>query len=254
VIPISAVVIAQNEEASLLRALESVRFCDEIVVVDSGSTDRTRELAEQAGARVIVNAPWPGFVVQRNFGVDAARHDWILALDADERVTPALRAEIEACRAAGFGAAAYRIPRVAFYMGRWIRATDWYPDPQVRLFDRRRGRWQGRLVHESVRVDGPVKRLRSDMEHFPYRDVSAHARKIESYTTLWARQAYEDGRRAGLCALTLVPVWAFFRNYLLKGGILLGGAGLTVSTLNAYYTFLKLAKLAELSRDSTPSL
>jgi glycosyltransferase involved in cell wall biosynthesis len=253
VVPVSAVVIAQNQEGKLPGALESVGFCDEIVVVDSGSSDRTRELAEQAGARVIVNAPWPGFVVQRNFAVDAARHDWILALDADERVTPALRAEIEACRAAGFGQAAYRIPRVAFYMGRWIRGTDWYPDPQVRLFDRRRARWQGRLVHESVKVNGPVGRLRSDMEHFPYADVSAHLRKIDSYTTLWAQQARDEGRHAGLLGMTLAPAWAFVRNYFLKGGLLLGSAGLAVSTLNSYYTFVKLAKLAELSRDQRPS-
>ena len=252
-VPLSAVVIAQNEEQKLPGALESVRFCDETVVVDSGSSDRTRELAEAAGARVIVNAPWPGFVVQRNFAVDAARNDWILALDADERVTPALRAEIEALRGSGFGPAAYRIPRVAFYMERWIRGTDWYPDPQIRLFDRRRARWQGRLVHESVKADGPVGHLRSDMEHFPYTDVSAHLRKIESYTTLWARQAHDEGRRTGLVDMTLAPAWAFLRNYVVKGGLFLGSAGLTVSTLNAYYTFVKLAKLAELSRDGRPS-
>jgi glycosyltransferase involved in cell wall biosynthesis len=252
-VPISAVLIAQNEEAKLPGALESVRFCNEIVVVDSGSSDRTRELAEAAGARVIVNAPWPGFVVQRNFAVDAASHDWILALDADERVTPALRAEIEALRAAGFDEAAYRIPRVAFYMGRWIRGTDWYPDPQVRLFDRRRGRWQGLLVHESVKVDGPLGRLAADMEHFPYDDVAAHMRKIDSYTTLWARQAHAAGRRTGAFDMSVAPAWAFVRNYFVKGGVFLGSAGLTVATLNAYYTFVKLAKLAELSRDGRPS-
>jgi glycosyltransferase involved in cell wall biosynthesis len=252
VLPLSAVLIAQNEEAKLKGALESVGFCDEIVVVDSGSTDRTREIAEQAGARVIVNAPWPGFVAQRNFAVDAARHDWILALDADERVTPALRAEIEALRGAGFQEAAYRIPRVAFYMGRFIRGTDWYPDPQVRLFDRRRARWQGQLVHESVKVSGAVGRLRSDMEHFPYDDVSAHMRKIDSYTTLWARQARDAGRQTGALDLTVAPAWAFLRNYLVKGGLRFGAAGFTVSTLNAYYTFVKLAKLAELWHDGRP--
>src|SRR5713101_5943926 len=122
--PLSAVVITQDEEARLPAALESVRFCDEVVVVDSGSTDRTLEIARAAGARVLVNSPWPGFVAQRNVAVEAARHDWVLALDADERVTPALREEIQALRARGFDRAGYRIPRAAFYLGRWIRATD----------------------------------------------------------------------------------------------------------------------------------
>jgi len=248
VTPLSAVLITKDEEERLPAAIESVRFCDEIVVVDSGSTDRTRDIAGAAGARVIVNAPWPGFVVQRNVAVDAARHDWVLALDADERVTPALREEIQAVRARGFeGCGGYRIPRVAHYLGRWIRATDWYPDPQIRLFDRRRARWQGELVHESVRVQGTVGRMRAEMEHHPYRDVSHHLQKIDNYTSLWATQAYAAGRRTGYLDLALAPAWAFLRNYVVKGGFRLGKAGLGVSSLNAYYTYTKLAKLDELS-------
>lgn len=246
--PVSAVLITQDEEDRLPAALESVGFCDEILVVDSGSTDRTREVAGSAGARVILNGPWPGFVAQRNFAVGAARHDWILALDADERITPDLGKEIQAARAAGFVHAGYRMPRVAFYLGRWIRGTDWYPDLQLRLFDRRRGRWEGALVHESVRVEGSVGRFRSELEHYSYRDIGHHMRSIDGYTTLWARQAFEAGRRAGLLEAFAASLWAFFRNYLLKGGVLLGGAGLTVSTLNAYYTYAKLAKLQELTQ------
>ncbi len=249
---LSAVIIAQDEEAKLPGALESVAFCDETVVVDSGSTDGTRELAERAGARVIVNAPWPGFVAQRNFAVEAARHDWILALDADERIPSLLRQEIEALRSRGFSPPGYRIPRVAFYMGRWIRGTDWYPDPQTRLFDRRRGRWQGSLVHESVHLDGQPGRLSAAICHLAYDDVSAHLRKIDSYTTLWARQSHAAGRAAGLAEMALGPAWAFVRNYFLRHGFLLGRAGLTISTLNAYYTFVKLAKLAELGRQPKP--
>jgi glycosyltransferase involved in cell wall biosynthesis len=249
----SAVLIAQNEENNIQAALQSVAFCEERVVVDSGSTDRTRELAEAAGARVILNTPWPGFVAQRNFAVERARHDWILALDADERITPALREEIGSLRAEGLACAAYRVPRVVFYMGRWIRATDWYPDCQIRIFDRRRGRWEGALVHESVRVQGRVGRLSSPMEHYPYADISAHLRKIDGYTTLWARQAFEAGRRTNTLGMALIPLWTFLRNYLLKRGVLLGQAGLTVSTLNAYYTYVKLAKLAELVRGEASS-
>jgi glycosyltransferase involved in cell wall biosynthesis len=253
VTPLSAVLITKDEEARLPAAIESVRFCDEIVVVDSGSTDRTRDIATAAGARVIVNAPWPGFVVQRNVAVDAARHDWVLALDADERVSPPLREEIQQLRARGFDCGGYRIPRVAYYLGRWIRATDWYPDPQVRLFDRRQARWQGELVHESVKVQGLVRRLRAEMEHLPYRDISHHLQKIDSYTTLWAAQAYGAGRRTGLLDLAFAPLWAFLRNYIVKSGFRLGRAGLAVSSLNAYYTYAKLAKLDELTlRDGRP--
>jgi len=253
VVPLSAVLVTHNEEARLPAALESVRFCDEVVVVDDGSTDRTREIAEDAGARVVLNAPWPGFVAQRNRAVAESRHDWVLALDADERVTPVLRAEIEALRTSRFPHAGYRIPRVAFHLGRWIRGTDWYPDPQLRLFDRRRGRWAGALVHESVQVDGTVGRLRGELEHVPYRDIASHVAKIDRYTTLWARGAYDAGRRTSALEVALVPHLTFLRNYLVKGGVRLGWAGYTISRLNAYYTFLKLAKLAELQRAAETS-
>jgi glycosyltransferase involved in cell wall biosynthesis len=246
-IPLSAVLIALNEEKMLADALRSVAFCDEIVLVDSGSTDGTRALAEQAGARVIVNAPWPGFVAQRDLAVRAARHDWVLALDADERVGDALRREVETLRASGFAAAGYRIPRVATYLGRSIRGTDWYPDWQVRLFDRTRAAWQGDLVHESVAVRGPVGRLRGELEHHPYADISDHLRKIDSYTTLWARQAHGAGRRSNVIDAVAGASWAFFRNYVLKRGFLLGSVGLLVSVLNTHYTFVKLAKLRELA-------
>lgn len=245
--PISAVLITLNEESRLAAALESVRFCEEVLVVDAHSTDRTREIAAAAGARVLVRA-WDGFTPQRNQAVAAARHDWVLAVDADERVTPALRAEIEAMRAAGFAEAGYRIPRVAFYLGRWIRGTDWYPDPQLRLFDRRHGRWTGGLVHESVQVDGPVGRLRGELEHHTYEDIADHMGAIDRYTTLWARQAHAEGRRAGPLDGCVASTWAFIRNYVVRRGFLLGEAGLTVSTFNAYYTYAKMAKLRELAR------
>jgi glycosyltransferase involved in cell wall biosynthesis len=248
VTPISAVLITLDEERHLPAALASVAFCDEVLVLDAGSADRTRELAEAAGARVVVNSPWPGFVAQRNAAAARAAHDWILAVDADERVTPALREEILAARSAGFRRTGYRIPRVAFYQGRWIRATDWYPDRQLRLFDRRHGAWEGGLVHESVRVRGRVGRLRGELEHYPYTDLSDHLQKIDRYTTLWARQAHQAGRRTGPIEMALGSTWAFLRCYLLRRGFRLGGAGLTVSTLAAHYTFLKLAKLLELRR------
>lgn len=247
-VPISAVLIACDEERRIAEALSSVAFCEERLVVDSGSRDRTREIAAEAGARVLVNVPWPGYVAQRNLAASEARHDWLLFLDADERVTPALRQEIEARRQDGFDRAGYRLPRVAHYLGRWIRGTDWYPDLQLRLYDRRRGRWQGGLVHESVRVEGQVGRLAGELEHRSYEDVGDHLRRIEAYTTLWARQAHAEGRRASLAGLVASPAWALFRNYVVKGGFLLGEAGLVVSVLNAHYAFAKLARLRELRR------
>lgn len=250
--PISAVLITLNEEPRVAAALESVRFCDEVLVLDAGSTDRTREIAAAAGARVETRA-WEGFTSQRNQAAALARHDWILAVDADERVTPALRAEIDTLRSSGFAQAGYRIPRVAFYLGQWIRGTDWYPDPQLRLYDRRRGRWTGGLVHESVRVEGSIGRLRNDLEHYSYDDISDHLATIDRYTTLWARQAHGEGKRAGLLDGCVASTWAFIRNYVVRRGFLLGEAGLTVSTLNAYYTYAKMAKLRELARTTTAS-
>ncbi len=251
-VPLSAVLIAQNEARVIAEALASVAFCDEVVVVDSGSSDATRQIANAAGARVLTNAPWPGFVAQRDFAVRAATYDWVLALDADERVGPVLADEIRALRDEGFAAAGYRVARVAFYLGRWIRGTDWYPDWQVRLFDRTRAAWQGDLVHESVAVRGPIGRLRGELEHHPYADIADHLRKIDSYTTLWAQQAHAAGRRSDVIDTAAGAAWAFFRNYVLRRGWLLGGAGFTISVLNTHYTFSKLAKLCELDRSPRP--
>ena len=207
-----------------------------------------RERAAADGARVELGTPWPGFVAQRTRATALATHDWVLALDADERVGDALRAEIEALDRAGFKHAGYRIPRVAYYLGRWIRGTDWYPDWQVRFFDRTRAAWKGDLVHESVQVDGRVGRLHGELEHHPYADVSDHLRKIDSYTTLWAKQAHSAGRRTNIVDMTAGATWAFLRNYLLKRGLVLGSAGFIISVLNTHYTFVKLAKLRELER------
>jgi (heptosyl)LPS beta-1,4-glucosyltransferase len=246
---ISGVIITYNEEDRLADALASLDFCDERVVVDAGSTDGTLRVAERAGARVIVNAPWPGFVAQRRLATESARHDWVFALDADERISAPLRAEVAALRARGLQGPGYVMPRVARYLGRWIRATDWYPDFQLRLFHRQRAQWQGALIHESVRAhEGQPVRLRGELQHFSYRSVSEHLRHIEKYASLWARQSFDEGRRAGVAAACAAGAFAFFRNYVLKRGLLLGSAGLAISTLNAHYTFSKLLLLHELER------
>ncbi len=247
---LTVTVITRNEAANLAAALESVRWADEIVVVDSESTDETVEIARRYTTAVIVR-PWPGYVDQKNFAAAQAAHDWILSLDADERVSPELAAEIRGVLATPPQADGYRIPRVAFHFGRWIRSTDWYPDFQLRLYDRRRATWAGRHVHESVKTEGPVKRLRGELQHYAYRDLSHHVQTMDRYTTLAARQMFEDGRRANLFHVLVLPRLAFFRNYILRGGVWDGMPGLVISVMNAYYVGLKFAKLWELCSLST---
>lgn len=245
---LTVTVIARNEAAQIAAALETVSWADEIVVVvDAQSTDETGVVARRFTDRVVTRA-WSGYVEQKNHAAGLAGHDWILSLDADERVTPELKEEIRGLLAAEPGARGYRVPRVTRYLGRWIRTTDWYPDLQLRLYDRRHGRWAGGHIHESVEVGGPVGRLRADLQHYPYRDIAHHLQKIDRYTTLAARQMSERGRRAGVLDIVARPPLAFLRNYVVRGGFLDGGPGLVVSLLNSYYVMMKFAKLWESSR------
>ena len=247
--PVTATVITLNEGANLRGALESLAWVDEIIVVDSHSTDNTVAIAREFTDKVIVRE-WPGYLDQKNFAAAQASHDWIFSLDADERVSPALAEEIKALLQRGPTASGYRVPRVTFHLGRWIRSTDWYPDFQLRLYDRRRARWTGRLVHESVGADGPVIDLRAELLHYAYRDLAHHFQTMDRYTTLAARQMHEAGRRTGLWQIAGHPPLAFLRNYIAHGGIRDGVPGFIISALNAYYVFLKYAKLWELHHSS----
>jgi len=247
---LSVAVITRDEEQHIEGALESVAWADEIVVVDSESTDGTVRIARGFTDRVSVH-PWEGYIAQKNYAASLAAHDWVLSLDADERVTPALAADIRSTLAGEPACAAYRMPRVTWHLGRWIRTTDWYPDHQVRLYDRRRARWTGRYVHEHMTVDGAVGSLAGELQHFAYRDIADHLETIDRYTTYAARQMHESGRRAGWPQLGLHPPLAFLRNYVARGGFRDGTAGLIVSAMNAYYVFLKFAKLWELTRGRT---
>ena len=250
---LSVTVVAKNEAADLGAALASVAWADEIVVVDSHSTDETVAIARRFTDRVVVH-DWLGHVEQKNYAASLASHDWILSLDADERVTPELAAEVRAALTSEPAHAAFRIPRVTWHLGRWIRTTDWYPDYQLRLYDRRRAAWASRPVHESVSATGPVGRLTSDLQHFAYRDLQHHFATMDRYTTLAAQDMRAQGRRAGVFDLTMHPWAAFMRNYVLRRGFMDGTAGFVVSTMNAYYVFLKFAKLwaGEPSRSQRP--
>ncbi|MCA1584020.1 MAG: glycosyltransferase family 2 protein [Acidobacteria bacterium] len=247
---LTVTVITRNEAAHIAAALESVAFADEILVVDSESTDDTVAIAQRFTDRVLVR-PWPGYVVQKNFAAEQASHDWILSLDADERVSTPLSDEIRDLLRGAPDVSGYRLPRVTFHLGRWLRSTDWYPDYQLRLYDRRRARWVGGHVHESVTADAPVRKLRGELLHYAYRDIAHHLQTIDRYTTLAAHEMHESGRRAGWLDVVVRPRLAFFRNYVLRGGFRDGMAGLIVSTMNAQYVGLKFAKLWELCSHST---
>jgi glycosyltransferase involved in cell wall biosynthesis len=244
---VTVTIITRNEAANIEAALASVAWAAERIVVDAESTDETVALARRMADRVEVR-PWPGYGEQKNYAASLASHDWILSIDADERVTPALADEIRRVVLEGPRAAGYRIPRVSWYLGRWIRSTDWYPDYQLRLYDRRVAEWNLRRVHETVEARGPIAYLRPELQHFPYRQVSNHLATIDRYTTLAAEQLWSEQRRATLADLLLHAPAGFLRNYVLRAGFRDGTAGLILSGLNAYYVFLKFVKLWELER------
>jgi glycosyltransferase involved in cell wall biosynthesis len=249
---ISATIITFNEASNIRGACESVAWADEVVVVDSRSTDATREIARECGARVI-ERDWPGFAAQKQFAADSAGHEWVFSLDADERVTPRLRASIEALRQTDDAALAdgYRVARRSFYMGRWIRGGGWYPDYQLRLYRRARGRWEGAFVHESVKMSAGarVSTLEGDLQHFSVRDAAHHHRMIgERYAPLAARQMFESGRRTTPLRIALAGPTAFARSLLLKGGFRDGLAGLAIARFAAHHAFLKHLMLWEMQK------
>lgn len=238
---ISATIITFNEERNIVRAIESLRCCDEIVVVDSGSNDRTVELATNLGARVIDN-PFIGYSSQKNFASEQAAHDWILSIDADESLSEALEGEIWQIKKNGPQYEAYTMPRLAQYLGRWILHSGWYPDRKIRLFNRSRARWEGEYVHESVQVDGRVGHLKSNLLHFTCSSLSEHLKTMDRYTTLAAEQIVAQKQPITTRHLLAVPTWTFIQTYFFKRGYLDGPEGLAIAYMAAMYNFVKYAK------------
>lgn len=238
---ISATIITFNEQRNIARAIESLRCFDEVVVVDSGSVDRTVEIAARLGARVIEH-PWEGFARQKNFAAEQARYDWIFSIDADESLSEALEAEIWQLRKTGPDRDAYTVPRLAQYLGRWILHSGWYPDRKVRLYDRRKGRWTGSYVHESVQVDGTVGHLTANLLHYTCDSLTQHLETMNRYTTLAAQQLVAERVPIGWRHLLLDPPWTFFRTYVLQRGFLDGVEGLAIAYMAALYNFVKYAK------------
>jgi glycosyltransferase involved in cell wall biosynthesis len=246
---ISATIITFNEEPNIKDACESVMWADEIVVVDSESTDRTREIAEACGARVIVN-PWPGFSAQKQFAVDQARYDWIFSLDADERVSDDLQRSLKVLkqRPETGMPGGFLVSRRTFYQQRWIRGGGWYPDRQLRLFNRTKGSWKQRHIHESVALNPGegVGELGGDLLHYTSPNAAHHHRVIgERYAPLSAQQMYEEGRRTSIFSVASAGPLAFIRSFILKGGFRDGFAGFTIATFAAHHAFLKHLMLWE---------
>ncbi len=250
---LSVTIVTLNEERNIARALRSVPFADEVVVVDSGSRDRTREIAAALGARVIEER-WRGYAAQKNFAAEQAAYTWILSIDADEEVGPELAAEILRLKGEEPAADGYAFPRLARYLGKWIRHSGWYPDRKVRLYRKDRARWTGDYVHESVRVEGAVAQLHGDLLHYTCDSLAEHYRTLDRYTTLAARELRARGRSVGALQLVLSPAWTFVKSYVLQRGFLDGAAGLTIARMAAIYTFRKYSKAREGDwRESTVS-
>lgn len=246
-LPVSATLITHNEEQNIGAALQSLSWANEIIVVDSGSDDATTEIGRKFTDK-IYRRQWTGYVDQKNFAVDQASHDWILSLDADERVSPALASEIQSLVCSTPARSGYRIPRVTFFMERWIRHGDWYPDYQLRLFDRRHGRWEGGRVHESVHLRDNPGFLKGEIHHYTYRSLSAYLKRLEQYSTLAAWDYQQKGKVSTAAKLMGDPLATFIKAYLLKRGFLDGIPGLMAAVMGATSVFFKYAKLYELQR------
>ena len=247
---ISAIIVTKNEEAKIADAIESASWADEVIVVDSESTDDTREIAESLGAKVLVQE-WLGFSGQKQFAVGQAANEWVFSLDADERVSPELRSEILALKASPSLADGYKIPRLSIYMGRPIRHGGWYPDWQLRLFDRRKGKWKDVLVHESVQMsDGSrTDKLTGDIIHYSVENASHHQRMIgERYAPLAAQQMFANGRRTSVSGIVFSGCLAFIQTYIIKAGFLDGFPGFCIAYFAGHHAFMKHLLLWEMQQ------
>lgn len=240
---LSVIIIAKNAGTMIRRCVESVAWADEVVVVDSGSSDATQDICRELGAKVIVTSDWPGFGAQKNRALDAACSDWVFSIDADEWVTPELRDEIQATINSVAAASAYTIPRRSSFCGRYMKHSGWSPDYVIRLFQRGSARFSDDLVHERLIVDDAVRKLRQPLMHETITDLSQLITKMDLYSTASARDLHARGRRASIWTALLHGGWAFFRTYILRAGFLDGREGLMLAIANAegsYYRYVKL--------------
>jgi len=248
--PLSVAVVCMNEEDRIGEALESAGFADEIVVVDSGSTDGTLEIARRYTDRIFTRE-WAGWREQKKWAADRCRNEWVLTLDADEVISDGLRSEIEEkLSARHIPDNGFTIPRRTFYQGRWIKHSGWYPDRKLRLYRKSVAVFGGEDPHEVILVPPPTGELAGDLLHYTYRDLLHQAAQMSRYASVNAEQRFEKGKRAGLLDLLARPPLAFCKSYFLKLGFLDGMPGFFIAVMNWYYTFLKYARLWELCRRS----
>jgi len=242
---LSVILITKNEAANIRACLESVAWADEIIVVDSGSTDDATPIAREMGAKVYEH-DWPGFGLQKNRALGYATSDWVFSIDADERVTPELRAELEQVMRDD-KAEGYYCPRLSQFCGTFIHHSGWYPDYVLRLFKRDAGRFSDSLVHESVQLNGASAKLKSPLLHYSYLTMNDVERKVEHYSSAAAQQMFQAGRRSNLAGAALSAGWEFVRTYFIRLGVLDGVAGWQIACMNTRTTWLKYRKLAKMS-------
>ena len=244
--PVTACVTAGNEERNIGRCLASLAWCEEIVVVDSFSTDRTVEISRRYTDRVFQHE-WLGYIGQKNLVIKLASHPWVLILDADEEVSPALRDEIgDALNHDGDTFAGYEFPRQVYYLGRWIRHGEWYPDIKLRLFRRAMGHAEGREPHDHIVVQGRTRRLRNPIHHYTYDDIRDHLDTVNRFSSITASEMFKEGTRPRMVDLWVRPLWRFLKAYLFKGGVLDGRRGLLIAVISAFGVLVKYSKLWEL--------
>jgi glycosyltransferase involved in cell wall biosynthesis len=248
---ISVVIITKNEERNIRECLESVKWADEIVVVDNDSTDHTLSICKEYGARIF-QEEWKGYSGQKNSAIAKAINEWVLNLDADERVSPELRREMQKGLEGNQTADGYRIPRKNFFLGRWIRHCGWYPDLNLRFFRKSRGRFGERAVHERVELQGKVLTLTHPIIHETYRSLSDFLQRMDRYSTLAAQEMHQQGRKFRLIDVIFRPPFTFLQMYFLRAGFLEGYLGFVLSVLYSYYTFAKYIKLKELRKSENP--
>jgi len=250
-VKVSAVVICGNEERNISGCLESVKWCDEIVVVDSMSTDRTVELARKHTDRII-QRPWTGYVAQKQFALEQAAGDWIFSLDADERCSPELREAIARELPRADGLAGFEVKRHVYYLGRWINHGGWYPDWKLRLVRRGRARWTGVDPHDRLLADGPVARISADIIHHTYRDFAHQLRIVNHFSDVITDEWIKQGRRFSLLDALFHPPAKFLECYIWKLGILDGWPGFVIAAASAFYTFARQVKLREKAASRIP--
>jgi len=242
---LSVVIITHNEEDNIRECLESVKWAEEIIVVDSASTDGTEEICRAYGVK-FVKEPWKGFALQKNSAIEKATQDWILSLDADERITPELKKEITSVLESTNPKDGYFIARKNFFLERWIRRCGWYPDYNLRLFQKGKGLFGIREVHEAVQINGTTDHLKFPMEHHTYKSLEDFMKRLDRYSTLAAKELLKEKKTYGIFHIVFRPAYTFINMYVLRLGLLEGYYGFVLSVLYAFYTFLKYIKLLEL--------